>query len=115
MNPKVIEDIPQKPLTAFFLYKNDKFEEHYERMKEMSFCEVTYHVSNMWKKEDPEIKRKYEELGIELKNQYEREKDAFELKWGSITDLKKRYKKVILKEKMKINKKRKEAAILTKK
>lgn len=114
MDPKVIEDIPKKPMDAFFLYKKDKYEEIYEEIKEMIDSEATYQISVMWRKEDPIIKQKYQEIAKQLQDQYEKEMEAFEEKWGSIEFLKQRYRKAIKKEKLQIAKKKKEAEALGK-
>lgn len=93
-----IEDIPRKPLTGFFLYKKDIYDTVKEQYKDRKATEIIRAISVKWNEEKPEVKAKYEKESAIEKEKYEKAKQEFEAKYGSISAMKKKHKKAILKE-----------------
>ena len=76
---------PKKALTAFFLYKKDVYDSVKQANPDLKITEHTKIISEQWRNLDQKIKDKYLKKHEEAKVQYEKEKKAYEDKYGKIS------------------------------
>jgi len=79
---------PKRPLSAFFLYKYDAYEEVKRENPEARIIELTKIICEKWKNLDEETKKAYEKKQEEAKKTYEQQIKEYETEYGPI--LKKR-------------------------
>jgi len=73
---------PKKPLSAFFIYKDDVFEEIRRANPGKTDTELTYLVSAQWRECSQETRRNYENKLQRAKKRYEEDLRAFEDRYG---------------------------------
>lgn len=85
-------DPPKRPLSAFFLYKGDVYEQTKKENPDLKITELTKLISEKWNAIDANTKTKYEKKTAEAKQKYEKELQDYVDKYGEV-DKKKRSKK----------------------
>jgi len=75
---------PKRPLLAFFLFKEDTFQQVRKDNPDAKVTEITKIISHNWMNIDQETKAAYEAKQTELKQKYEQEMKEYEEKYGSI-------------------------------
>mmetsp|Transcript_22284 Transcript_22284/g.25802 ORF Transcript_22284/g.25802 Transcript_22284/m.25802 type:complete len:118 (-) Transcript_22284:202-555(-) len=83
---------PKKPLTAFFIYKGDIYQQIKKENPDMKMTELTKVISEKWNNVDAATKSKYEKKNEEAKERYEKELKEYIAEHGE-PDKKKRGKK----------------------
>ena len=75
-----VEGAPKKPLTAFFIFQNEKREEFKKKYPDLAQKELVTKLSEAWKNLSEKDKKKYNDKNAEAKKQYEKDLKAFESK-----------------------------------
>ena len=84
---------PKRPLTAFFIYKADVYDDVKKDNPSLKMTELTKLISEKWGKVDASTKTKYEKKNEEAKEKYEQEKQDYIDKYGEIEKKTKKSKK----------------------
>lgn len=71
-------------MSAFFLYKQDVYEEIKKKHTDKKITEITKLISEMWRGADSDTKSKYEKLAEKKKAEYDQDKKNYEDKFGKI-------------------------------
>ncbi len=81
---------PKRPLSGFFLFKQDIYMKIKAENPEAKMTELTKIISVKWKNIDPSTKEQYEKKQQQEKDKYEKSKLEFEEKYGKIEKKKKK-------------------------
>mmetsp|Transcript_34168 Transcript_34168/g.39839 ORF Transcript_34168/g.39839 Transcript_34168/m.39839 type:complete len:136 (+) Transcript_34168:45-452(+) len=84
---------PKKPLTAFFLYKGDIYDDVKKANPDKKMTDLTKIISTKWNNVDAATKSKYEKKNEEAKEKYEKEMKAYVDQYGPVEKKKRGSKK----------------------
>jgi len=85
-----IPQAPKRPLSAFFLFKQDVYEKTKAENPGAKITELTKIISGRWNNIDPSTKEQYEKRQKQEKSKYEKSIQEFEEKYGKIEKKKKK-------------------------
>jgi len=83
---------PKRPLSAFFLYKEDHFAQTKKDNPDAKVTDITKIIAKNWREVDATEKSKYEKKNLEAKSNYEREMKEYEEKHGKVEKKKRKSK-----------------------
>ena len=66
----------KKPCSAYFQFMNDRRNKFREDNPDMSMCQITKALTEVWKKLTDEEKQKYEDMAAKDRTRYETEMEA---------------------------------------
>ena len=75
---------PKKPLTAFFQFRKDVYNEVKEENPDLKITKITELIGERWRNLSTVEKTKYESQYTKEKKQYDKEKEKYEGKYGKI-------------------------------
>lgn len=84
---------PKKPLSAFFLYRGEVYDDVKAKNPTAKITEITKIISSMWGTIDEANKARLEEVYLKNKSKYDDDKAAYEAEHGKIERKKKKVAK----------------------
>merc|ERR1711998_476339 len=74
------ENKPKKPLSAFFFFMNERRAKFKEDNPDMSMCQISKGLTEVWKALTEDEKKKYDDMNAKDKERYEKEMEAAGIK-----------------------------------
>ena len=66
----------KRPMSSYFLFMNDRRNKFREDNPDMTMCQITKALTEVWKKLTDEEKKKYEDMVAKDRIRYEQEMEA---------------------------------------
>ena len=85
--------VPKKPLSGFFLYRGEKFEEVKKSNASASIAELTKIISNQWNALDEKEKARFTEMSKREREKYNLEVEKYVKENGPIEKVKRKKKR----------------------
>ena len=91
-------DPPKKPLTAFFLFRKEVYDEVKEENPTSKITKLTQIIGEKWRALEEEERKAYETEYVKLRDKYHRDLENYEMTYGKMDSKIKRSKKAKLRE-----------------